>query len=81
MTRDELTEKTKVVLAEEFEIEVSKLVPDASLKDTLGLDSLDLVDVVVLVEQNFGITLKGPDFVGVATFADFYEMLWRKLNE
>ena len=81
MTRDELTEKTKVVLAEEFEIEVSKLVPDASLKDTLGLDSLDLVDVVVLVEQNFGITLKGPNFVGVATFADFYEMLWRKLNE
>lgn len=81
MTRDELIEKTKAVLAEEFEIEASKIVPDASLKDTLGLDSLDLVDVVVLVEQNFGITLKGSDFAGVATFADFYEMLWRKLNE
>lgn len=81
MTREELIEKTKVVLAEEFEIEALSIVPDASLKDTLGLDSLDLVDVVVLVEQNFGITLKGPDFVGVATFSDFYEMLWRKLNE
>lgn len=81
MTREELIEKTKVVLAEEFEIEESDIVPDASLKNTLGLDSLDLVDVVVLVEQNFGITLKGPDFVGIATFDDFYEMLWRKLNE
>ena len=81
MTREELIEKTKVILAEEFEIEESDIVPDASLKDTLGLDSLDLVDVVVLVEQNFGITLTGPDFAGVATFADFYEMLWRKLNE
>lgn len=80
MTREELIEKTKAILAEEFEVEVSDIVPDASLKDTLGLDSLDLVDVVVLVEQNFGVTLKWPDFAGIETFADFYEMLWNKLN-
>ena len=35
MTREELIEKTKVILAEEFEIEESDIVPDASLKDTL----------------------------------------------
>ena len=64
----------------EFEIEESDITPDASLKDTLGLDSLDLVDVVVLVEQNFGITLTGPDFIGIATFKDFYELLHRKIN-
>ena len=81
MTKEEIIEKAKVVLAEEFEVEESAITPEASLKETLGLDSLDLVDVVVLVEQNFGITLTGPDFVGVATFGDFYEMLHRKLNE
>ncbi|MCH5329392.1 MAG: acyl carrier protein [Alistipes sp.] len=82
MTKEELIEKLKEVLAEEFEVEdASVITPESSLKDTLGLDSLDLVDVVVLVEQNFGVTLKGPDFVGVATFGDFYEMLYRKLNE
>ncbi|MBO5188324.1 MAG: acyl carrier protein [Alistipes sp.] len=80
MTKEELIEKAIVVLAEEFEIEAAAITPEALLTETLGLDSLDLVDVVVLVEQNFGITLKGPDFVGVATFADFYEMLWRKIN-
>lgn len=80
MTIEEIIEKATVVLAEEFEIEQSEITPEASLKDTLGLDSLDLVDVVVLVEQNFGVTLTGPDFVGVATFADFYELLNRKLN-
>ena len=46
----------------------------------LPLDSLDLVDVVVLVEQNFGITLTAPDFVGVKTFDDFYELLLSKVN-
>lgn len=81
MTIEEIIEKAKVLLAEEFEIEESEITDDASLKDTLGLDSLDLVDVVVLVEKHFGVTLTGPDFVGVLTFKDFYELLNRKINE
>lgn len=80
MTRNEIIERARTVLAEEFEIDVDTITPDASLKDTLGLDSLDLVDVVVLVQQNFGITLTGPDFVEVKTFADFYELLKKKIN-
>ncbi|MBQ3187318.1 MAG: acyl carrier protein [Alistipes sp.] len=80
MTTEEIMEKAKAVLAEEFEVEESAITPDALLKDTLGLDSLDLVDVVVLVEQNFGVTLVGPDFVGVKTFADFYALLEKKMN-
>ena len=80
MTIEEIIEKASVVLAEEFEIDATEITPEASLKDTLGLDSLDLVDVVVLVEQNFGVTLTGPDFVGVVTFQDFYELLNRKMN-
>lgn len=80
MTIEEIIEKATIVLAEEFEIETSVITPDAYLKETLGLDSLDLVDVVVLVEQNFGITLTGPDFVGIVTFKDFYELLYRKIN-
>lgn len=78
MTRNEIIERARTVLAEEFEIDVDTITPDASLKDTLGLDSLDLVDVVVLVQQNFGITLTGPDFVEVKTFADFYELLEKR---
>lgn len=80
MTTEEIKERAKCVLAEEFEVEESAITPEALLKDTLGLDSLDLVDVVVLVEQHFGITLKGPDFVGVKTFADFYALLEDRLN-
>ena len=81
MTIEEIIEKATVVLAEEFEVEEVNITPEASLKDTLGLDSLDVVDVVVLVEQHFGITLTGPDFIGIATFQDFYELLYRKINE
>lgn len=72
--------KASAALAEEFELDGSLITPEASLKDTLGLDSLDLVDVVVLVESNFGVTLTGTDFVGMETFQDFCELLDRKVN-
>jgi acyl carrier protein len=80
MTKEEIIAKATEVLAEEFEIEATEITPDASLKDTLGLDSLDLVDVVVLVEQHFGVTLSAPDFIGVVTFENFYDLLDRKIN-
>ena len=80
MTTEEIIQKANTVLASEFEIDEAAITPEASLKETLGLDSLDLVDVVVLVEQNFGVTLTGPDFIGVATFDDFYRMLSKKIN-
>ena len=80
MTIEEIIEKAATVLAEEFEVDASTITPDAPLKETLDLDSLDLVDVVVLVEQNFGVTLTGPDFIGVVTFQDFYDLLNKKIN-
>ncbi len=80
MTKQEIIEKASEVLAEEFEIEREEITPEASLKDTLGLDSLDLVDVVVLVEQNFGVVLQGQDFKGIVTFEDFYNLLDSKVN-
>ncbi len=81
MTREEIVEKLTLVLADEFEVDASIITPDAPLMETLDLDSLDLVDVVVLVEQNFGVTLKGPDFVGIKTFEDFYNLISAKVNE
>lgn len=80
MTIEEIIEKAKPVLANEFEVDEADIQPEASLKETLDLDSLDLVDVVVIIEQTFGVTLKGPDFVGVKTFDDFYKMLSEKIN-
>lgn len=80
MRHEEIIEKMKTVLADEFEVDASIITPDAHLMETLDLDSLDLVDVVVIIEHNFGITLVGPDFVGIVTFQDFYNLITTKLN-
>lgn len=81
MTEKEIIVKINEVLAEEFEANIEDITPEAPLMECLELDSLDLVDVVVLIDNNFGVTLTGPDFVGVKTFQDFYDLIIRKVNE
>ena len=75
MTNEEIIEKINNILAEEFEVDKSIIKPDAPLMRTLELDSLDLVDVVVLVEQNFGFNITGEDFAKIRTFQDFYNLV------
>lgn len=75
MTNEEIIAKINETLAEEFEVDLNVIKPDAPLMETLELDSLDLVDVVVLVEQNFGFNVTGEDFAKIRTFQDFYNLV------
>ena len=61
-------------------MDIDTIKTGAILKDTLGLDSLDYVDLVVTVEANFGIRLGEADFVGLSTFDDFYTLIESKLD-
>lgn len=81
MTEQEIISKINEVLADEFEADINDITPDGILMETLDLDSLDLVDVVVLIDNHFGVTLVGPDFMGVKTFQDFYNLIIKKVNE
>ncbi len=49
MTEQEIIARVNEVLADEFEVDVDIIKPNAPLMETLDLDSLDLVDVVVLI--------------------------------
>ncbi|MGF1558381.1 MAG: acyl carrier protein [Flavobacteriaceae bacterium] len=80
MTKEVIKEKIDDFLIDEFEVDEDAIAPGANLKDTLGLDSLDFVDLVVAVESNFGVKLVGEDFVNVVTLKDFYDLIERKLS-
>ena len=58
MERKVIEEKVRNFLIEDLEIEEEKIAPEAKLKDDLGIDSLDFVDIVVIVEKNFGFKFK-----------------------
>jgi acyl carrier protein len=76
----EITEKIRTILADEFEVDVELILPNANLMKVLRLDSLDMVDMVVLVEQNFGFSVTSKDFVGVETVQDFYNFVISRMN-
>ncbi|MFN8317361.1 MAG: phosphopantetheine-binding protein [Chitinophagales bacterium] len=80
MTNEEIINKINGFLVEEFEVEDSVIVPDASLKDTLELDSLDYVDLVVLLEGNFNFKVKQEDFTGIVSFQDLYNYVIGKVG-
>ena len=80
MDREEIIEKVKTFLAEEFEIEPVLMLPDANLKETLDLDSLDYIDLVVVIESNFGFKVQPEDFVGIVTFTDFYNYVISRVS-
>jgi len=77
---DEIVSKINAFLVDEFEVEPDQITPQANLKETLNLDSLDYVDLVVVIESNFGFKVKGEDFVNIKTFQDFYDYIGSKVN-
>ena len=80
MSKEEIVEKINGFLSEEFEVDAEDIQPEANLKDTLGLDSLDYVDLVVSIESNFGVKLVEADFVGIASFQSFYDLIENKIK-
>ncbi len=80
MTKEDIIQKIDDFLIDEFEVEEEDIAADANLKDTLGLDSLDFVDLVVAVESNFGVKLVGEDFANVTTLQNFYDLIERKIH-
>ena len=80
MEKNELIAKMNSVIANEFEVEESTITPDASIKETLQLDSLSLVDMIALVEEEFGVEIKGQSVGQVKTFANLYDFVYDKLN-
>lgn len=80
MTREEIKETVNKFLVEDLEVEPEKLFEQAALKDDVGIDSLDFVDIVVIVEETFGFKIKAEEMSEVRTLSQFYDYIEGKVN-
>ena len=80
MNRTEIEEKVKAFLIDDLEIDEEKIAPEAKLKDDLGIDSLDFVDIVVIVEKNFGFKIKPEEMAGGTTLSQFCDYIESKVG-
>ena len=77
MDKNEVVDIINAFLVEEFEIEEDLVQPDATWGD-IGIDSLDFVDIVVIIEKEFGFKLKGDDMINVRTLGQFHEFIYNR---
>lgn len=80
MNQQEIIDRINVFMVDDFEVDEQAITPEADLKTTLDLDSLDYIDLVVVIEQNFGFKVKPEDFQTMVTIQDFYDYVANRLQ-
>lgn len=80
MSQDEIYERLATAVGEEFEIEPEALRREAALRTDLGIDSLDMVDLAVVVERTFGVRLGKEDLVSARTLERLAELIGSRLD-
>ena len=81
MERAEVIKTVNQFLVEEIEIEENLLKEEALLKEDLGIDSLDFVDIVVIVEKKFGFKIKPEEMAEVKTLTQFCDYIEQKTKD
>ena len=78
--KPEIIEKVNKFLNEEFEIDSALLTPEALIVADLGIESLDFVDIVVIIEKSYGFKLKGEEMATIKTLGQFYDHIFQRIQ-
>ena len=81
MTRVEIEQIVNEFMIEELEIDEELIYPESRLKEDMRIDSLDIVDIAVIVDERFGFKLKVEEMREVSTLAQFYDYIEQKMSK
>jgi acyl carrier protein len=76
---EEFVKNINIYLSSEFEI-TGDILPEMTITEALDLDSLDLLDLVVSVEKQYGVKVKGEDFHEIKSMSDFHSHVYKQLQ-
>ena len=82
MTEQEVIELIDSSLAEEFELERADMTPEANIYEDLGLDSLDTVDMVIVLEGAFNFKIREEEAIRtIRTLGDIHRFVMSKVEQ
>jgi acyl carrier protein len=82
VTNREIIERINQSIAEEFEIDPDEMKPEKTLFQDLGLDSLDIVDLVIVLETAFRFKIREEEGIRkIRTLGDIHAFVLQKKNE
>jgi acyl carrier protein len=74
-------EKVRELLASQFELEISKITKDTDIVGDLGADSLDLVEMIMMLEEEFGIVITDEAIYGYKTVGEITAFIENMLDK
>ena len=81
MSLEEVKEKVNAFLIDEFELEEDQLIPNALIKDDLDIESLDFVDIAVIIERKFGVKVTSEYIEKIIVLQDLYDFIVEHSNK
>ena len=73
-------EKVQKILAEQLELDADEITMDSSLVEDLGIDSLDFVDIVMSLEDEFDTEFPEEEMAGIMTVGDIVKYIEDKIQ-
>ncbi|MDP2317295.1 MAG: acyl carrier protein [Pseudomonadota bacterium] len=80
MATEEIVRRVKDLIAESLGVNPTEVIPDASFIDDLGADSLDIVELVMAIEKEFGIEIPDEDAEKISTVQDAVDYIQNKAH-
>jgi acyl carrier protein len=80
MTREEVFEQVKSILVETLSVDEEKVTPEARFQEDLETDSLDLVELVMTMEDKFGMKISDEEAAGIKTVGDAVDFVMGRLG-
>lgn len=74
-TKEQIVLEINPKIAQEFEIDEAAITPEAEIIETLELDSISLIDLIGIVQANYGIKLTKDEMPNLKTFDDLYDFV------
>jgi acyl carrier protein len=68
-----IEDKVKKIIAEKLSVDLEEVVPEASFVDDLGADSLDLVELIMSMEEEFDVEISDEDAEKITTVKDAFD--------
>ena len=78
MTREEVFEKVKEILVETLSVDADKVTLEARFQEDLETDSLDLVELVMTMEEDFGIKISDEEAAEIKTVDDAVDFVMKR---
>jgi acyl carrier protein len=80
MTREEIFEQVKVILVDTLSVDEDKVTMDARFQEDLETDSLDLVELVMTMEEKFGIKITDEEAAEIKTVGDAVDFVQTRIS-